>query len=278
MRASHRYLLLLMASMIILTEAVCFPIRTEAQSLVQSWSNEPQVAFEWYHPTFQNSDFVALTSVSYLSLSVPVGPKVQINADLPLIYYDLKVYRNNSTFRAGNPYLGVEYNPSNSPLLFDAGLRLLLDNQYDFLNYYLVENTDYYRFASAGNGFWYFNIGMRYLKHLPSGLSFQFRYGTFVMIRANKDVEDQLFMNYGGHLRYRQNHFLVGAGIKGVADLTEDFWNGHNLSHQFYFEIGSPQKNWTPSLSLTFPFDDAVSGEGLNFILGLRVNVRLPAE
>ncbi|HKI45191.1 MAG TPA: hypothetical protein VKA08_07680 [Balneolales bacterium] len=259
------------------------PNNLAAQSFMQSWSNDSQIGFEWYHPSFSGSSLSALTSVSFISLDVPVGRNLRLKADLPLSYYNWTDDQDPGQLAAGDPYIGIEHRMKDPRFSIDLGIRLpLSERAFSFVD----ENSVYYRFAASDNQAWVLRANLHYLRHLPSGFSFQFLFGSFAEISNASSRKTLWYLNYGAHMRYRHHQFLVGAGIKGIASLTEPFsssvWNGQhyqrNTSHQFYFEIGSPHPNWTPSLYLAFPFDDNVAGsEQLNFVLGLRANIHLPA-
>ena len=250
-----------------------------AQSFMQSWSKDSQIRFEWYHPSFSGSSLSALTSVSFISLNVPVGRDLRLKADLPLSYYNWTDDQDPGQLAAGDPYIGIEHRMKDPRFSIDLGIRLpLSERAFTFVD----ENSVYYRFAASDYQAWVLRANLHYLKHLPSGLSFQFLFGSFAEISNASSRKTLWYLNYGAHMRYRHRQFLVGAGIKGIASLTEPFsssaGNARNTSNQFYFEIGSPQPNWTPSLYLPFPFDDNVAGSGqLNFVLGLRANIDLPA-
>ncbi len=254
------------------------------KSLIQAWSRDPQIAIEWYHPSFSHSELSALTSTSFISISLPVSNALRFKADIPFSYHKW----TNSSYKEGqfapcNPYIGLERFFPDSRFSLDFGVRLPLNEQG---NYFINENADYYRFSASDYKTWVIRANLHYIKHLPSGFSYQFIFGSFASLRTDSEWKDEWFLNYGGHVRYQYSNFLIGAGIKGIACLTDDFVSGelnghpvhHRTSHQFYFEVGSPQKNWTPSLYMAFPFDTNISrNSDLNFILGLRVNIHLPS-
>lgn len=249
-----------------------------AQSLMQSWSNDSQIGFEWYHPSFSGSHLSALTSVSFISLNVPVGRNLRLKADLPLSYYNWTDDQDPARLAAGDPYIGIEHRMTDPHFAIDFGIRLPLSEQ---ALPFVDENSAYYRFSASDYRAMVLRANLHYLRHLPSGLSFQFLFGSFADIRNTSSPRTRWFLNYGAHMRYSHHQFLMGAGIKGIASLTEPFSSGggneRNTSYQFYFEIGSPQPYWTPSLYLGFPFDNNVSGsDQLNFVLGLRANIHLP--
>jgi len=254
----------------------------KAQSLIQSWSRDPQIALEWYHPSFSHSNLSGLTSTSFISLVLPVSTNLRFKADLPFSYYKLTdPPEEQGQFVPCNPYIGLERFFSDSRFSLDFGVRLPLSDRGSAL---INENADYYRFSASDYKTWVIRANLHYIKHLPSGFSYQFLLGSFASLRTNSQWKDEWYLNYGGHVRYQYNNFLIGAGIKGIACLTDDFVSGEingrpihrRTSHQFYLEMGSPQENWTPSLYLAFPFDTNVSSSNLNFILGLRVNIHLP--
>ncbi len=274
---------ILSAACMIIILGFLLPQKLLAQSFMQSWSNDSQIGFEWYHPSFSGSSLSALTSTSFISLDVPVGRNLRLKADLPLSYYNWTNDSDPGRLEAGNPYIGIEHRMADPRFAIDLGIRLpLSERAFSFVD----ENSVYYRFAASDYQAWVLRANLHYLRHLPSGFSFQFLFGSFAEISKASSRETLWFLNYGAHVRYKHRQFLVGAGIKGIASLTEPFSYGeingqhfrHSTSHQFYIEIGSPQPNWTPSLYLGFPFDDNVSGsESLNFVLGLRANIHLPA-
>ncbi|HKJ30876.1 MAG TPA: hypothetical protein VKA34_03570 [Balneolales bacterium] len=258
---------------------------SNAQSLMQSWSKDPQIGVEWYKPSFAGSEYTTMTGIGFFSMDIPVNTGLRIKADIPFGYYSTRLYQNDSKFSIFNPYIGIEHNIHNSPLAVDFGVRLgLSDNSLFFIN----ENSNYYRFYAAIPKTWILRANLHYLKHLPMGFSYQFLFGSYVTLPPNKGYgKSEWYLNYGVHTRYQYQQLLVGAGIKGISILTNAFViasNGtttkkYRFSHQFYFEIGSTLQNWTPTIYMAFPFDDYISGTSqLNYILGFRLNIHLPVN
>lgn len=261
----------------------------KAQSFIQSWSRDPQVAIEWYHPSFEGSNYVIMAGVGFLSLNVPLSKELQLKADIPFGYYNTKPYHRDSQFSLCDPYIGIEHYFSTLPLAIDFGIRPgISDNSFSFMN----ENSNYYRFNADFPETWVLRANLHYLMHQPSGFSFQFLFGSFVTLPAKGYGKDEWFLNYGAHVRYQYRELMVGAGIKGIAVLTDAFETSttiisnkktikkYRLSHQLYFELGGNVQNVTPTLYIAFPFDDYLSGyyDHLNYVVGIRLNVHLPVS
>lgn len=267
----------------LVVEITCVPRKLIAQSFLQSWSHDSQVSLEWYHPYFSGSGYTMMTGVGFISVDLPIGGNIQLKADLPFTYEDYNQSWEKSQFGLGSPYIGVQSRILKSSFFADFGVRLGIS---DKSNFFIGENSDYYRFSATSYETWVFRANLHYIKHLPSGLSYQFLLGSFVTVPNRTFGASNLFLNYGVHLRYQHGNFLIGTGIKGIAILTGSFmtseYNGkitkYRLSHQYYLEFGLPQGNWTPSLYMGVPFDDYISGPGnLKFIFGLRANIYLSA-
>ncbi len=269
MRDGHRIILSIAIAAFLVLEFFLTSGKAAGQSLIQSWSDDTQLAFEWYHPSFSRIDYSALTNISFFSLSTPAGRNLWFKADIPFSYYNNKNDRNKAKFEFGNPYVGIANWLPGSPLILNLGIRFPLCLSGSSI---IDKNSVYYRAYASTKATWVLQGNLRLKKHFPSGFSYQFIFGSFVILTKQRRIKSEAFINYGGHVRYQQGNFLIGGGIKGLASLNSILYEG--LSNQFYLEVGSPQDKWTPSMYLAFPLDNKLSGwYQLNFVFGLRVNL-----
>ena len=278
MREFCKKIFLSAAFVILISGALC-PRSLLAQSLLQSWSTQPQLSYEFYHPEFSKLNYKGFTSISFLSIRYPFGENLLLDADLPFVYFKNPAYVYTSSdrghFSPGNPYIGVTvYNPA-SPVTVNVGIRIPLVS-YDDINYPIIANsTAFYRYHSASQHVFTLNLRGHYFGKINSAINYQFYLGGLAVLNTQGGGDGQLLVPYGVSLRYQKKQAILGCGISGIMSITEQHANlGQRSMNHLYVEGGLNFKSWSPDVYLALPLDKD-SSNLINLIIGLRITLKL---
>ncbi len=285
MRDNYRRVQQLLTAIFVIPVIACIPLRSFAQSLLQSWSKEPQFSVEVNHPEFSGDNYKGLTNATYLSLRYPAGHNLLLDADLPFIYYKSIYYSGNnyydltrhtrSQFSPGNPYIGLSiYNPS-SPMTVNFGVRLPLISKDDYNYPIIADYTSFYRFDSASQHVFTLSLKGHYFGNLSSYVSYQLYLGGIAAIYTKDGGDGQLLLPHGFALHYNKNEAILGGGISGIINISESHATvGERSMYHLYLEGGLDLKSWIPDLYLAFPIDKE-SSRVTNLIIGFRATIIL---
>lgn len=279
MRDNYRRILHFIAEIVVIATITCIPLRSFAQSLLQSWSDGPQFSVEFYHPEFSGYNYKGPTSLSFFSLRYPTKGNLILDADLPFVYYKNSSYYysryGDGHLAPGNPYLGMTVFYPSSPITVNVGVRIPLMS-YDDGNFQRVANSvDFYRYGSASQRVGSFSFKIHYLGKTSSPLSYQFYVGGMVEFLFQGVGDAQFWVPYGFALRYQGNEAIMGAGISGILNISDS-----NVSHgkrsldHFYLNSGLNLKTWIPGIYIAFPIDKETR-HAINLVYGLRVTLKL---
>lgn len=206
--------------------------------------------------------------------SLPKNKNITFVADIPVShgYLDDTTNLNGSEWAFGNPYIGAEFDISNTPVYFQVGLRLPFAPYdqglaefagavsdfnrseaflahifpiYGAVNYETVSDNKILFSAKAGLKLWFNNDTLR----IQSDPSVRFEYALQT-----------------GYIDKNLNVILSAVGNKYLST-NERVTNKQNVI-QYGLSIVVPYKKIRPGLSFRFPGND-LSDRLVNFIAGL---------
>lgn len=252
-----------------------------SQSLLDNWNARRSALFEWYKPTFANSDPYSYTSSTlYLDLRVPATDNITFEADLPWIYSDLKSaefpdYNNRETYGFGNPYLGVELHKAMSVLFLQAGLRLPLAHFNTWPSQYLGQYSDINRPGAFFDRAWTYRLmgGIHYEN--VTGFGVRASLGPNIVVNHQFNAGN-FYLNYNAQLRFDARLFEIGGGIQGNALLNQKNNSGSRLVNEVFLEGSTNVGFLQPGMYLALPIDKH-SMSIIKYVIGFYLHVRIGA-
>jgi|GEM_PF-2622955 len=279
MRDNYRRILHLIVGIVVIATIISIPLRSFAQSFLQSWSEGPQFSVEFYNPEFSAYNYKGLTSLSFFSLRYPTRGNLILDADLPFVYYKNSSYYysryGGGRLAPGNPYLGMTVFYPNSPIAVNVGVRIPLMS-YDDGNFARVANSvDFYRYSSASQRVGSFSFKIHYFGKIRSPLSYQIYVGGMASFLFAGVGDVQFWLPYGFAWRYKGNEAILGAGISGILNVSDlNISHGKRSLDHFYLNSGLNLKTWIPGIYIAFPIDKETR-HTINLVYGLRVTLKL---
>lgn len=288
MKRNHRTFFTLLISALILSGISFIPRTIKAQSLLQSWSFEPQISLEFYHPNFKSPNFEGLTNVSFLNIRYPLNNKFLINVDVPFVYskytinyfnYDQRadpIYRQTErNFSPGNPYVGLTIYDPTTPLSVDVGLRIPLASHINGVLSVVANETSLYRYDSSIQNVFTLTLRGNYRGTFNQFFAYQLYFGGIAALNFQNSNNGELILPYGFALQYVKKLALLGGGISGIFDATMDNANFAQRNRLYLYADGGLNLNeWSPSLYFGVPIDGEAR-KTLHWIMGFRVTLNL---
>ena len=232
-----------------------------AQSVWLDRHQRPSVLGEVLFPTFENGDTQFPTWAWFVSGKLPIGSDgTSLVLELPYAHGDVGEGPGNAGGSIGNPYIGIDYQPKPTGLILEAGLRLPLESDEEFLPFIIGTASDLDRWEAFWPNLVPIRIGFHY-HHAPCAapVSWDLRLVPSVWIPTQSGGDTELFLGYGGTVRYEGEQARVGAGLGGRwdttaegADFSESSW--HQLDLEADFLRGSVR----PGLQMKVPLDDGL--------------------
>jgi hypothetical protein len=224
--------------------------------------------FDLAKPSFENIDPGFFTVTGMPMVRFKLGSAYLV-ADLPFASYAAGSDAEESDFRIGNPYLGVEARKKGSPFLLQFGGRLPLADEGDngaALAVGLLSDWDH---VEA----WYPDLvpitaSVVYERVTAGGLAVGARLGGSGFFYTGDDSEDTDFLvNYGLRLGYEKNRAVLAAMFTGRWVATSEDADDSS-QQQLGFEAGYRFGSVMPMLSFRLPLDDPLK-ETTNSVFGI---------
>jgi len=188
-------------------------------------------------------------------------------ADLPFASYAAGDDTEESDFRFGNPYLGVEARKEGSPFLLQFGGRIPLADEGDNGTALAVGFLSDWDHVEA----WVPDLipvtaAAVYQRVTEGGLALGARLGGTGFFYTGDESDDaDLLVNYGVRVGYEKDRAMVGVALTGRWIATSD--EGDDSSQlQLGLEAGYRFGSVMPMLGLRLPVDDPLK-ESLNTVL-----------
>jgi hypothetical protein len=248
-----RRLLIVLAALTMATPAF-------SQSLWLDRHYRPSVLGEVLFPTFEGGDTEFPTWAWFVSGKLPVGDGTSVVLELPYAHGDVGDGPGSSAGSIGNPYLGIDYQPKPSGLILEAGVRLPLESDEEFLPFIIGTASDVDRWEAFWPNLVPIRLGFHY-HHAPAStpVEWDLRFVPSVWIPTESGADTELFFGYGGTVRYAGEQVRVGGGLGGRWNATADNADfGESSWHQLDLEADFLPGSVRPGLQLKVPIDDGL--------------------
>lgn len=251
-----------------------FTSRVQSQPIWVVPESDHRILLEWLKPGFDTTDNTTFwTSTWFFSASVVASDNVKFVAEVP--YTNLGIEGSDEGANSiGNIYLGVELHGSESPVFFEAGLRLpTTDKGGDGLGGALTDFVD--RAEAFAPETLPVSGYLNFLHSDEGGLVVRIRGGTAVWFP--RDAGDaEVFLVYGGQVGYAGEQVHLLAGLTGRWNVTsEEAGFGEASFHQLAVAVDVPLGTFQPGVSFRVPIDDDL-GDIIDWVVGLSVAVNIP--
>lgn len=232
-----------------------------AQSVWLDREPRPSVLAEVYFPSFDGADSHFPTWTWFAATRLPIGRTTSFVAELPYVRWEFgSGLTNSSDASIGNPYLGVEIAPHPTGPRFEIGARVPLmsdDNLTSFLVGYL---TDVERQEAFVPHVVAMRLGMHYHHAADEGsrVAYDLRLVPSAWITTDDSflADNEVFIGYGGTVRYEGEHVRAGGGFTGRWNATNgggDF--GASSFHQLDLAADFLRGPVRPGIQLKVPLD-----------------------
>ena len=232
-----------------------------------------------------------LSSAWFLSGRYQVSNEVALVAEIPFSYFEF----NNLTFTDdygndldiepdktlfGNPYFGVEYENSSTPLVFQGGIRVpvVSDNNYNE-RLFLMRNgqwTDAVRWtAFYPEAFFVHAMFGGKVVSEDEKLTTRILIGGDLMIPKTDGADTEFLVNLQSDLWYSVNEFKLGIDFNVLTLVTESRGDFKDKS-EFQLGFGGAYnfEHFRPGLHIHFPLGDPSftgSGWAEDYVIGFNL-------
>jgi hypothetical protein len=230
----------------------------------------------------------------FFSLNTSSLEKTGFVFDLPLTHYESRNYDwfgfesyGEKNDAIGNPYLGIQTPMVRGESFYELGVRLPFASQRESKGMPLIVGlfTDFDRMEAFFPKCWTVQCAVNYNPKNATGLSGRLRLAPNLLFYSGKeepldgDQNSEFFVHYSAQVWYNTNGFGVGAGITGIAAVTEKDFVADNgiFSHQLSLAIDYGAGRIRPGLIIRMPLDGRLDGIinsviGFSFQVGLKPN------
>jgi hypothetical protein len=254
-------------NIVVLTSGlVCFlaTIPLLAQPIWLDQTHHRVIALEVYKPKKDNTKF--FTSVVFLSARLGISGNLVFVAELPLAFagFDFKApARDSSDNKIGNPYFGVELLRKDSPLFFEAGVRLPLVHSSNFATI-IGQLTDADRFEAFSPDAMTLMATANLHSPPNSPLWFRLRFGPSILVSTGEGKSEflisgedsEFFLLFSGQTGIDFPKVFLGAGLTGRLVVTED----RNIGRRTFLQLGANLRfklgRFRPGLHFRVPLED----------------------
>jgi len=249
-------------------------VPASAQSVWLDREHRPSVLGEVLFPTFEGGDTEFPTWAWFIAGKLPVGSGTSLVLELPYAHGDVGGGEGSSAGSIGNPYVGFDYQPKPSGLVLEAGLRLPLESDEEFLPFIVGTASDVARWEAFWPNLVPVRIGIHY-HHGPSRTTTPIAWDLRVVPTAwipTEEGDTEFFFGYGGTIRYEGAEARIGAGLDGRWLATSDNADfGEASYHQLDLAADFLRGSVRPGLQVKVPLDDALLS--VDVVWGLTLTV-----
>ena len=223
------------------------------------------------------SDLSFLSGVYDLSVSIPVGSKMNIVGSIPFVTMGNEGIETESGI--GNIYIGLQHRLKSTAekgmtLSFGAFLSTTSEDKYSVP--LLGMSTNYFELQKYFSNLLAIYGNVAYHRHQSNGLMYGLEIGPYLMIPTKGEgSEMELFLHYGLSCGYRIKDFVLKAEFAGVGIVTEDIDNlGDRFVHSLTFGVLWGRGSIKPGIFYKLYLNKELS-ESINGVLGIKVEVVL---
>lgn len=260
-----------------------------AQPLWQTWDADRGLSIHVARPRFDDfTDIDFVENVESTSLAAFVAGRLRISeslllvAEVPLSRYGFSTLEQDidteTTF--GNPYLGCEIVHGTSSFT-EIGIWLPLksDDSGDMLamvtGQTITGRTDRVE-AFLHDQTLSISAASNVIHEMSSGLHLRLRAGPTILLDTGDNSPhhtNELIVHYGGHMWTEPDWGYLGAGVTGVAIVSEDGIDlAERIDHQALLSAALDRGTLMPGVQIRIPLDEGDRGE---LIVGIILSVRL---
>ncbi|MFQ5638519.1 MAG: hypothetical protein ACE5IR_11045 [bacterium] len=247
----------------------------QAQPMWVNYHNNKSISVEWLKANFDGDDNTTfLSSATFLTIRFPINERLSFVGEVSVAHGELDFSGSDSKTTFGNPYLGLEIRPQDSPLYFELGVRVPA-----------VSSNNLATFIGS------FADADRFEAFRPDLLTLE---GMVNLYRMNRDTGFFLRLRGGSSLFFNTDAglgqddaewFLVGDGFAGIQGdklrveggltsrlvLTED----DNLGERTFFQLGAIASlhlgQFRPGVHFRLPLDDDLT-EIIDWVAGINLH------
>jgi hypothetical protein len=242
--------------------------RTTAQPFWMPRGEEKTaVMFEFLRPNIENIDGSLLSSAYFLSGRVTLSSGLRLVGELPYANYKatfegtdlfgnpITIEESGSTI--GNPYLGLEVSPSDSPIFVELGVRppVADEDETDARGIGLASDATRWEAFLPKAVFVQGAFNVREVTE--SKVEYRMRLSPVLLISTDDAFYSdgaELFGVYAWSIGYHGEKLRVGSGLSGRVLLTEDFGNlGTRSVNQFDLHADIGDWSLRPGFDLHVP-------------------------
>ncbi|RMI26772.1 MAG: hypothetical protein D6681_00865 [Calditrichaeota bacterium] len=256
-----------------------FPLLS--QTIFHDYGRESAISVEIIRPEWSGEDNANLiTSAIFFTAHAPLGETLFFVGELPVAHagFSSDFGEGISSTNVGNPYVGLEYRPTDNLTFWEMGIRLPLASEESEATFVGFFSDPTEREEAFTPDFLTISGMANVVSKDTLGAMFRVRLGPSLAINTDKgEFEDatELFLIYSAMAGYRGEAVRAGIAFIGRWWTTgegEDF--GENSLHQLglFANVGSGSVR--PGLSVRIPLDKDFR-DTLDFMLGLNVDFHL---
>jgi len=267
--------LLAIVGILALASASTAPTRATAQSLWMQRGADHAVMLEMLRPNLEGVNQELFSGAFFLSGRTTLASRVTLVGELPYLRHassfkstdflgtEITVKTTSNTI--GDPYLGMEARLSDLAFL-ELGFRPPLASEEEFEAELTGYFTDVTRFGAFLPNVASIQAAINLREVTPSKMVYRVRLSPMVAI-PTKDYSDflssgdtEVFACYSFQIGYDGSTARIGAGMSGLAQITEDYPNlGARTRNQFELHADFLRGAIRPGLDLHLPLGDEAS-------------------
>lgn len=258
------------------------PILSNAQTTWIEEGKGSSISIEAYRPSIPRDSFFneILPSYTPLTGSIFLTGKYSLNknftlvADIPFAggNYDDTAYAGEGQFIIGNPYIGAEYYLSDSPLMFELGLRIPVVGEDNVTSRLAGTYSDLDRGEAFGHTIVPVIAAVNYETINESNILLRGRAGVnlwFNSHAAGLETQPLLSVDYSlqaGYL-HRYVHVIATLSARYGTD-TGPRYPIKETELQYGLSLNFPLKKISPGIVLKVP-GNPFTGGFINYVVGL---------
>lgn len=253
--------------------ALAPPISAAAQSIWLEPHDDRALQLEILKPELDGGDLTFASSVFFVSLRLSAGDVTTLVAELPIAYAEEEGF-GESDATVGSPYLGAEFELSESQAFVELGVRLPLTKA--GLAATVGAFSDIVdRFEAFLDDIVSIHAGLNFRQAYDSGLSVRLR-GAPALLVPTEGGDAELFVLYSAQAWYTVDKTSLGGGVSGRILTTEsDVDLGERTLHQLALAASVELGRYRPGVQLRLPLDEDLRGF-VDLVVGLSLAFRLP--
>jgi hypothetical protein len=249
-----------------------------AQSIWLDREHRPSALVEIEFPTFDGADSNFPTWTWFAATRLPLGRTTSFVGELPYAHGSFGSGLSEvSEATVGNPYLGIECAAHPTGPRFELGARLPLASDDKLIPFVVGYYTDVERQQAFVPDQVPVRLGIHY-HHAPEGgarVAWDLRLVPAVWIKTKDGFlsDSEVFLGYGGLVRYEGEQVRVGGGLTGRWNVTNDGADfGEASNHQLDLAADFLSGSVRPGIQIKLPLDSELTNT-LDSVFGVSVTI-----